>query len=249
MLWASGPFLFFFGRVQAREPHRGDPPMRLPHLPLLLAAAAFLLALFAGARQWQAHFRTVPILRVQAPVAAGQPVPAAAVAVVQVPAGGRPPGALTGTGALAGRWARVPLLPGETLLEAHLTAEPPPLALADRLPPGRLLLSVPVRPEAALQGALQPGDRVDAWAIFPARDGQPGRVQPLARGLPVLDVRNAEGAPTGAAARGEAPGRGLPAAVLLAAAPEEATAVLGALANGGDLFLLLSGRQAPEVVP
>lgn len=222
--------------------------MQVPKTPLVLAAVAFVLALAAGARQWQAHFRTVPVLRVRAEVPAGQPVPQAAVEVVQVPAGGRPEGALGRVQALAGRWARVPLVPGEILLEGHLTSERPRTELADQVQPGRRVLSIPVRPEAALQGALKPGDIVDAWAVFPAASPGPDHVQALAAGLRVMDVRNSEGAPTAAAAAAEAPGRAVPAAVLVEVTPEQAAAVLSALTARGEVFLLLAGRRSPSGV-
>ncbi len=221
--------------------------MQLPRTPLILAAITFVLAVTAGTSQWQAHFRIVPILRVRIGVPAGQPVPPASLEVVHVPAGGRPEGAVTAIGSLAGRWTRVPLVPGETLLESHLTTDPPRLELADRLQPGRMALSIPVRSEAALQGALRPGDLVDVWSAFPATDANLEQVRVLAVRLRVMDVRNAEGARAEPAA--DLPGRAVPAAVLLEVGPDQATVILTALTAGGEIYLLLSGHIDLAGVP
>lgn len=246
--------------------------MYWPRAPLVLAAAAFAAALVLGARTWQAHFRTEPVLRVTREVPAGAPLDPSAVEVVAVPLGARPPGALASPSQVQGRWARVTLVPGEYLLEGHTTPVPPPRLLAQRTAPGARVLSIPVRPEAALQGALRAGDRVDAYAAFPAGQGGP---RLLAAGVRVMDVRSADGAsigggdpaegggvtaeweaggsagaagpgrPLGAAAGTwpDRPARAVPAAVLLEVTPEQAVALLEALAARAEIYLALAGHR------
>lgn len=227
--------------------------MRVPRLPLMLAAVTFCLALGLGARAWREHFTTEPVLRVRITVPAGEPVGREVAEQVAVPAGSRPPGALTSLDQLAGLWARVELVPGEYLLRGHLTAEAPPRALYERMRPGMRAVSLPVRPEAVLGGALAAGDLVDVLAAYsPLQEGAAATTRTLAQGLRVLDVRNSAGTSTspevsdaaaGPDAAAELPGQAVPAAVLLEVDPQLAPDLIAAAEEKATFYLLLAGHQ------
>lgn len=107
------------------------------HLPALLAAVTFALALLAGLQAWQVLLAPAPVLQVQVDLPAGAALQPEHVRVVYIPAKGRPAAAVAAPADLAGYHAATPLVAGQWLLEGHLSVEPPP-SPAERLAAYRL---------------------------------------------------------------------------------------------------------------
>jgi pilus assembly protein CpaB len=215
-----------------------------PRTPLILAAIAFLLSLGAGWYAWQTRFRTEEAVVAVRDLPAGHRLSPGDVERRLLPAGGRPAGSVTHSGQLAGKYTAYPLLKDQVLTLRHLAETPPTATLAERLPPGQRVVSVSVRPETVLGGALAPGDTVDLLVAWPA-DGekQTVRVETLAAGLTVVDIRNQSGLSTREKPEYGSPGA-VPHAVLLRVSPSQAQRLIAAAeTKGASLYLLLAGAE------
>ena len=168
--------------------------MQPARLPLTLALATFVLALLSGGYAYSKIVRTVPVLVAVRDIPAGSELRENLVEIIRVPAGAMPRQALYGLGQVAGQYAAVPLFESEMLTARHITSSPE--ANAGQLAvlgPDERVVSIPVRPEAVLGGALRPGDVVDVAAAWPGPEGKPGDVQVLVSKVRVVDLRNSSG--------------------------------------------------------
>lgn len=240
--------------------------MRMPKLPLLLAAVCFGAVLAAGFRL-QAHMTaTVAVLTAAHDLPTQHRITAADLKLAQVAPALVPPGALTHPSAAVGQYTRLPLLNGDVVRADKLTATAPATALSDQLPPNMRALSIGVVPSQVLGGLLRPGDRVDLLAALKAKPGQAATTDTLLQGVQVLDIRNQGALPArpissdntlsdntsvtsafaGRAANGTLTSLGagpVPATVLLAVSPDQASSVVAAIASGKTLYLTLVGTQ------
>jgi pilus assembly protein CpaB len=120
------------------------------------------------------------------------------LAVVQVPAGLVPPGAVTSPESLAGRVLATDLAEGEALTETRLAgAGSGPIAAL--VPPGLRAFVLPTGPPA---GTVRPGDEIDVLATYGANAGRP-YTETVASGLEVLQV--VDGAPPASVGSSGAP--------------------------------------------
>lgn len=219
--------------------------MQRSSLPLTLALVTFALALLSGGYAYNQILRTQPALVAVRDVPAGAELAPDMVKVIRIPAGGRPPRSLFGPGQITGKYAGVALFADQVITERHITEEPPIKDALTALPAGHRIVSVPVRPEAALGGAMHPGDLVDVVAAWPGQEGKPGAVEVLATSIRVVDLRNSTGLST-AASTGDETGResGVPTAVLLQLNAQQARSVVAAVESKAAIYLWLSGRGA-----
>jgi Flp pilus assembly protein CpaB len=218
--------------------------MQRSRLPLTLALVAFALTLVSGAYAYNQLLRTVPVLVASQDIPVGAELVPEMVWIERVPAGGRPDRALFGPGQVSGKYAAVPLFAGELLTDRHVTADKPrqdPLAAAGK---EQRVVSVPVKAEAVLGGALRPGDTVDVTAAWPGQDGKPGAVETLAAGVRVVDVRNAAAASTLDAKDSAGPEGAVPTSVLLLVNVQQGRVMVGAVESKATLYLWLAGRDA-----
>jgi len=210
--------------------------MQPSRLPLTLALITFALAFLTGSYAYARVIRTVPALVAQRDIPAGSALREDLFEVIRVPAGGTPPQALYGPGQVAGKYAAVPLFKQEIISARHLSAEPP-MSETIEPAPGERVVSIPVKPEAVLSGALRPGDLVDVAAAYPGPEGKPGPVEVLVTGARVVDLRDGSGQSTRADGA-------IPASALLAVTSNQARALVGAVEAKASLYLWLMGRDA-----
>ncbi|MDF2630113.1 MAG: Flp pilus assembly protein CpaB [Symbiobacteriaceae bacterium] len=215
--------------------------MQPSRLPLTLALVTFVLALLSGGYAYSRIIRTVPVLVAAQDIPAGSELRETMVEIIRVPAGAMPRQALYGLGQVAGQYAAVPLFASEMLTARHITSSPEANSGLVALAPEERVVSIPVRPEAVLGGALRPGDVVDVAAAWPG-EGKPGNVQVLVSSVRVVDLRNSSGQPIQADG-GETPGGAIPATALLAVTAEQGRALVGSVESKASLYLWLVGRD------
>ena len=68
-------------------------------------------------------------------------------------------------GDATGRYALLPMVEGEFVLNAKLGGQPPGSGLAVLIPPGRIAISVAVNDVIRTGGFIAPGDRVDVFGV------------------------------------------------------------------------------------
>ncbi len=219
--------------------------MQRSRTPLYLALITFVLALIAGGYAYNQFLRTVPALIAVQDVPAGAELTREVVRVIRVPAGGTPPQALFGPGQITGMYAAVPLFADQIITARHITDRPPEVRGFGDLRPGQRIISVPVRAEAVLGGALRPGDLVDVVAAWSGDREQPAQVQMLAAAVRVVDVRNAAARSIDAAAAEFGPDGAVPSSVLLQVSGEQAQSLVAAVESKATLYLWLAGRDHP----
>lgn len=113
--------------------------------------------------------RTVDVLVVQQPIAAGTPAAELGplVASMRVPAKVQPADSVDSLDALEGRVAATDLVVGEQLLDSRFVAAEEAGALADiDVPDGLQLVTVALEPHRVLGGELRPGSTVGVIASF-----------------------------------------------------------------------------------
>jgi Flp pilus assembly protein CpaB len=223
--------------------------MQPSRVPFVLALVTFALALVSGAYLYHQVIRSVPALVAVRDIPAGSPILPAMVDVVRVPAGGTPPGALWGKGQVTGKYAAVPLYEGH-ILSGRQLADTATVVDAVTPEPGQRVVSVPVKPEAVLGGALKPGDIVDVAAAWSAADapaqGQTGRAGPvevLVHSVRVVDLRNNLGQPITVSADSALPDGAVPSSVLLQVSTTQAGALVEAVESRATLYLWLVRRE------
>lgn len=217
--------------------------MQRSRLPVMVALVAFCLTLVSGAYTYNRLFRTVPALVVVQDVPQGAELSADLVRVVRLPAGGRPDQALFGPGQVAGMYAAVPLFADELLTGRHITAAQPARDALAEIGKGQRIVSVPVKPEAVLGGALRPGDLVDVTVAWPAHDGKPAVVETLVTNIRVIDLRNA--AATSAVRPQDTADAesAVPTSVLLLIDTASAKSLVTAVESNAAVYLWLAGRE------
>lgn len=151
----------------------------------LLGGGATYVALSGGAAE--ASGDRVTILVVDRDLAVGARLSAADVREASVDAS-YPllDGTATRLDQIVGRYALLPMLPGEPLLTAKLGLEPPGSSLAVLIPPGRIAVSVAVNDVIRTGGFVAPGDRVDVYGVVTKEATDIAEV--VLRNIPVLAV-------------------------------------------------------------
>lgn len=214
--------------------------MQRSRWPLILAAVTFVLALFSGIYTYTILLQTVPILIAVGDLPAGTLLRSDMVKVRYIPAGGRPTGALIGPGQAVGHFAALPILAHQVLTDRQLSDQPPARDPLTGIVESQRVVSVPVRAEAALGGALAPGDRVDVAAAWPG-ENRPGPVEVLASGVTVVDLRNRAGEST--LVPGGPPTDPVPVTALLLVSSPQAHNLTAAAESNATLYLWLMGRD------
>lgn len=220
--------------------------MQPSRLPLILALVTFGLALVSGGWVWASVIRTVPALVAVRDVAPGAELNRDMVRVTRVPAGGTPPQALYGPGQVAGMYAAAPIFQDQIITARHISATSPAGKSMISLAPGERVISVPVRPEAVLGGALRAGDIVDVAAAWPGPEGKPGPVEVLVSSVRVADLRNSSGRSIEQIGDDAMDIDGaVPAAVLLVVNAGQARTLVGAVESKATVYLWLVERDSP----
>lgn len=215
--------------------------MQRSRLPLMVALVAFGLTLVSGAYAYNSLFRTVPALVAVQDLAQGAELTAELVRVVRLPAGGRPARGLFGPGQVAGMYATVPLFADELLTDQHITSEQP--ARDPVIGKGQRIISVPVKPEAVLGGALRPGDLVDVTVAWPAQDAKPSVVETIVTNIRVIDVRNGSATSAVRTKDDAETDSAVPASVILLIDTTSAKALVTAVESKAAVYLWLAGRE------
>jgi len=215
------------------------------HLPLTLAMVTFALTLISGSSLYNKWLKSVPALVMVQDLPAGAELTPSMVTVIRVPAGGRPPQALYGVGQVVGQYTTVPLFADQMLTNRHISDQPSlPGGLSDPAP-GQRVISLPVRSEAALGGALRPGDVVDVVAAWPGLEGKPGAVDVLASGVRVVDLRNAAGLSIGKGSSAHYDGMQeslVPATVLVQVSSQQGRQLVAAVEARAAIYLWLTSK-------
>jgi pilus assembly protein CpaB len=158
----------------------------LPHVPLLIAAGVFALALFlilANPRAAAVHSPspenaqrlTSSVMVAARPIAAGTVLAAADIRAKSLE-GATPSGAMSSRESVIGRVAFRKFTAGETLFGADLR-DASTLGIAAQVPQGERAFSIRVSEDEIVGGFLQSGDHVDVFAtipgsVFPANGAQ-----------------------------------------------------------------------------
>lgn len=202
----------------------------------VVLAAAALLMIAAERRQSQA-------LVLSRDIPPGHLLAAPDLEIRSAPQGAIPEGAIADPADAVGRHARGPLPRGQYLVAKNLD-EGKARALAEssfEMPIGWSLVALPIDYEHALGGALDPGQRVDVYAVA-KRTGAQAEI--LAPGARLVDVRSNDGLSL-ALARGPGVDADEPVGSVLVAIPralladviariQDSTFVLATAAGGSD---------------
>ena len=220
---------------------------RVDHLTLL----ALLLAIVGGTAAYialqtpsaagAAEDRKSLVVAVQ-PVAAGERITRRALRVDPMPEGSLPRGAMVDIDAVDGKYATLPIVPGEPLLASKLSDTPPGSGLAAIVPPDRLAVSIAVNDVISTGGLLAPGDRVDVLGVI-TKDAV-SSAEIVLQNVPVLAVAGTLLGGEAEKSRGKAGAenpRSLNATVTLAVTIEEARRLVQ-MDEIGKLRLALHGR-------
>jgi pilus assembly protein CpaB len=103
----------------------------------------------------------VPVLVAADDIDVGAKLKASDVAIINVPAPSRPPGAFSTTTKVLGRGAVLPISKGDFILQNKLAAMDAGAGLPSMIPPGMRAVSVRVNDVVSVAGFVQPGTRVD----------------------------------------------------------------------------------------
>jgi Flp pilus assembly protein CpaB len=217
--------------------------MQRSRLPLLVALVTFGLSLLSGLYAYNRTLRTVPALIVTNDVAPGTALTEKMVQVIRVPAGNLPPKALFGPGQIVGAFAVSQIYQDHILTAREITDRAPNREAATTLTPAQRIISVPVKSDAALGGALRPGDIVDVAAAWPGTEAKPGGVDLIAAGVQVVDLRNAAGQSTHSEKENETSINGVPTTVLLVVNGQQARSLVATVESKGAIYLWLVGRD------
>lgn len=165
---------------------------------LILGLVALLLALGAGYGVYTYFERltttaTVPVPRVLIP--AGALIAPELLTERDVPRTLLKEPIYTSREALSGRVAQIPLQPGLAIYHLHAVAARDYRLVDD---PELVVVSLPIDPARAVGGQVQPGHRVDVWALPRLRGAETALTRALAATLvvqdaPVVDVRSNQG--------------------------------------------------------
>ena len=164
---------------------------------VILGFVALLLAAGAGYGVYTYFDRltttaTVPVPQV--PIPAGALIGAELLQEREVPRTLLEEPIYTAEDALVGQVAQIPLQPGLVVYQAHAVSPAAYRLVSD---PTLSVVSVPVDPARAVGGQVQPGHKVDIWAL-PALRADAAPTETLTATLvlldtPVVDVRSSQG--------------------------------------------------------
>ena len=162
---------------------------------LLVRAGLLALAILLGIAallMYSSERRQAEVLVLARDVAAGERLVESDLRTRGVAQGAAPPGAIREASAAIGKFARGPLPQGQYLVAGNLDSDAAQaLSMSSFLPPAEWsLVALPTEFEFALGGALDPGQRVDVYAVRKRSDGP---AQILAPGAVVVDIRSTDG--------------------------------------------------------
>ena len=225
-------------------------PLVLSLLLALLGAAAAYLALSSASSSEPRGGEAVSVVVATRPLAVGQRIGVADVALRQVPASAAPADAARAIADAEGRYATLPVLKDETLLRAKLSDRAPGSNLASLIPAGRVAVSVAVSDVVSTGGFIAPGDRVDVLGVITREAGDAAQV--VLQDVVVLAVANiviGSGEPSASrtTASRDNP-RSLTATVTLAVTTAEAQRLVQ-VDEIGKLRLALRARPDQTAVP
>jgi len=215
------------------------------NLPLTLALVTFALALLSGGSLYNRWLKSVPALVAVQDLSAGVELTPSMVTVIRVPAGGRPPQGLFGVGQIVGQYSAIPLFADHIITQRHLTAKDSKSDGLFEPMPGQRVISLPVRSEAALGGALRPGDVVDVVTAWPGQEGKPGAVDVAATGVRIVDLRNVAGVSIGQSSSASYDGLHeslVPATVLVQVSSHQGRQLVAAVEGRAVIYLWLIAR-------
>ncbi len=100
-----------------------------------------------------------------------------------------PRGAFTDIDSLAGRVARLPIFPGEAVLESKLAAVGAGAGLEVKIHPGNRAMAIPVNDHVGISGLIQPNSRVDVLVTLrPDRNRSQRMAKVFLQNIRVLSV-------------------------------------------------------------
>lgn len=177
-----------------------------------------------------------------AEVVAAQDIPAGSILTPQllttrqVPQQYMGPGAITNPNLAVGKLLRIPLVQGEAVRTNFLATKQQlgPAGFAFQIPKGMRAMTVPVDVESGLAGMLQPGDRLDAMALFPPNVNGQTEAKIFMDKLLILMTGTQQAVPSGTQAAAAASY----STITLAVTPQQATTLAMAEKTGTIQFLL-----------
>lgn len=205
-----------------------------------MTALVVNLEVHSEIKRLQRENRLVPVVVVVSPVDAQSRIPAGAVALRDIPAGGRAKDAVSSLRGVVGFIASAKLYPGEQVLSPMVTTAAASPRFSDHIPPGYVAMSLLYNPVSQAAGQMVPGDRVAVLAIL--GKGYSG----LKRDTAQIIVKNVlvMSVPSGSPGSGAA--AAIPSsrsdAITLAVTPAQASQIAFAAAYG-QLNLVLESSQ------
>lgn len=164
------------------------------------------------------------------------------VKVIELPKSAVPEGSFSEVGKLKTRWARIPLLANEPVVEAKLAEEGEPPGLVGRIPPGMRAFAVEVNEGTGVSGFILPDHCVDV--IQTRTESKPGRLarekgETILQNIRVLAAGQVTTRPDDKTIQVRT--------VTLAVTPRQVETLVAAKAKG-SLSLALRGIEDKEVV-
>jgi pilus assembly protein CpaB len=167
-----------------------------------------------------------------------QVLTADAIQVKKLPASAAPAGSFGSFKDVDGRWAKIPMLAGEPVIEAKLAPRDMPMGLLPRIAPGKRAFSLEVNEEVGVAGFILPDHHVDVVLARTRRNGGRGasgsESETILQDVPVLASGQATTRPDDKTIQVRT--------VTLALSPEEVEQVVAARTEG-ELSLSLRGFE------
>lgn len=162
--------------------------MKLPVIALAIALTLGAMAAFIAARWMSVDQTSVSrVVVVELPIEAGKVITADQIKTIDWPASVVPHNAFTRPASVAGRIARVSMIPGEPVLPGKLAPKNATGGLSSTIPEGKRAITVRVNEVIAVAGFALPGSYVDVLVSGKDADSQPFSRTVLSR-LKVLAV-------------------------------------------------------------
>lgn len=155
-------------------------------------------------------------------------------------------GAITNPSQAVGKLLRIPLAKGEAVRAGYLATKNQlgPAGFALTIPQGMRAMTVPVDVESAMAGMLQPGDRLDAMALLPAKVAGQQEARIFMDDLMILMTGTQQAGSSGTSAAAATSYSTL----TLAVTPQQATTLAMAEKVGSVQFLLRPAKaQSSDV--
>lgn len=219
--------------------------MKPRSLALLASTLVFFLSFFGLTWSVRRSLDQIEVVTVTSTIQPGVEIESGMVSLTRVNRGAVHPQAVRNPGEALGRVAQGILYPGEQLIRQRITPGTAAGANQIELLPHERGLAIPTDLVRSVGATLKPGDTVDVMA-FPAASGEP-RAEAILRSVRVIGIRNSRAAALGQ--KGDKPTpydpveNLVPAAVILAVSPDDASRLLPILAReesgrGTGIFLL-----------